>query len=168
VQPVLIDVVHGSTGVAEFVVYEPGVVDGAKHVSLETVDVGALDSGHFVCSVPLRNAGAGLAVITDDPRLDRPSRDGDYMGRLTTQVVPPGEQTRAYFSPGVALDTPEDATLIVKVPYTDAAVRLKLDSRGSCGLRPRSRNAGNIWKVIQVAIRRDGEEEPFVVSAAAV
>jgi hypothetical protein len=27
---------------------------------------------------------------------------------------------------------------------------------------------GNIWKVAQVAIRRDGEAEPFVISAAAV
>jgi len=26
----------------------------------------------------------------------------------------------------------------------------------------------NVWKVIQVAIRRDGEDEPFVISAAAV
>ena len=50
----------------------------------------------------------------------------DYIGRLTTQIVPRGEQTRAYFGPGVPLETPEDATLIVKVPYTDA---VRLDRR---------------------------------------
>jgi hypothetical protein len=27
---------------------------------------------------------------------------------------------------------------------------------------------GREWRVIQVALRRDGEDEPFVVSAAAV
>ena len=123
VQPVLVDVVLGSgpVGATDFVAYEPGVADGSRVIAHEVVEVSALGSGHFVCSVPLRNAGAGLAVITEEPRLDHPSRDVDYIGRLTTQIVPRGEQTRAYFGPGVPLETPEDATLIVKVPYTDAS-----------------------------------------------
>ena len=91
VQPVLVDVVLGSgpVGATDFVAYEPGVADGSRVIAHEVVEVSALGSGHFVCSVPLRNAGAGLAVITEEPRLDHPSRDVDYIGRLTTQIVPP-------------------------------------------------------------------------------
>jgi hypothetical protein len=169
VQPVLVDVVPGSApgGPAEFVPYELGVPDGGKHIAPDSVDVGALENGHFICSIPLRNAGAGLAVITGDPRLDHPSRVV-YIGLLTMQVVPPGEQTRAYFGPGAPLDTPEDATLIVKVPYTDAAGSTDAFESRILWTEAKIKKRGNVWKVIQVAIRREGEAEPFVVSAAAV
>jgi hypothetical protein len=137
VQPLLVDVIHGAEGRSDFVVYEPGVSDGATNVSLESVEVGALANGNFICSVPLRNAGAGLAVITEEPRLSHPSRDVDYIGRLTTQIVPRGERTRAYFGPGTALETPEDATLVVKVAYTDASGSNDASQSGSCGPKPR-------------------------------
>jgi len=164
VRPILIDVAHGSapSGPAEFVPYESGVPDGGKHVSPDAVDVDALENGHFICSVPLRNAGAGLAVITDDPRLTHPARDADFIGRLKKQVVPPREQTRAYFGPGVPLETPEDATLIVKVPYTDASGSNILWTEATLNKRD------DVWRVIQVSIRLDGEDEPLAVSAAAV
>jgi hypothetical protein len=100
-------VVPGSapSGPAEFVPYHLGVGAGGTYVAPDAVDVGALESnGHFICSVPLRNAGAGLAFITAEPLLDHPSRADDYIGAFTTQVGPPGEQTRAYFSPGTPLD----------------------------------------------------------------
>jgi|GEM_PF-2519285 hypothetical protein len=170
VQPVLVDVVLGSgpVGATDFVAYEPGVADGSRVIAHEVVEVSALGSGHFVCSVPLRNAGAGLAVITEEPRLDHPSRDVDYIGRLTTQIVPRGEQTRAYFGPGVPLETPEDATLIVKVPYTDASGSTDASSSRVVWTEGKIAKRDNVWKVIQVAIRRDGEDEPFVISAAAV
>jgi hypothetical protein len=127
-----------------------------------------LENGHFACSVPLRNAGSGLAFITDDPRLTHPSRDVDYIGRFTKQTIPRGEQTRAYFGPGVALDTPEDATLVVKVQYTDASQTADPSQSRILWTEATITKRGNNWRVISVAIRRDGEDEPFVVSAAAV
>jgi hypothetical protein len=82
VQPVLIDVVPGSIPAAtEQIPYEPNHADGTKNITVDAVDVRVMESGHFACSVPLRNAGAGLAFITDDPRLTHPSRDNDYIGR---------------------------------------------------------------------------------------
>jgi hypothetical protein len=139
-------------------------VDVAEH----QVHVGALANGNFACSVPLRNAGAGLAFITDEPRLTHPGRDGDFIGRLTKQAVPPGEQTRAYFGPGISLDTREDATLIVKVPYTDASQSADPGQSRIVWTEAFVSKRGNAWRVIRVAIRRDEEDEPFVVSAAAV
>lgn len=167
-KPVLIDVAPGWDGAAELINYEPAYADGAKNVGVDEVDVREMENGHFACSVPLRNAGAGLAFITDDPRLTHPARDGDVIGRLTKQAVPPGEQTRAYFGPGIPVDTPEDATLIVKVPYTDASQSTDAAQSKVLWTEAFISKRGNEWRVIRVAIRRDGDDEPFVVSAAAI
>jgi hypothetical protein len=170
VQPVLIDVVpeqYRDPG-EDAVPYEPRHADGTKNVGAYRVDVRQMENGNFACSVPLRNAGAGLAFINDDPRLDHPSRDGDYIGRLTKQVVPPGEQTRAYFGPGVPLETPEDATLIVKVPYADASASSQASQSRTVWTEATIQKRGADWRVIRVSIRRDGDDEPFVVSAASI
>jgi hypothetical protein len=93
VRPVLIDVTPGYADEAqEPVPYERA---WARNVARDNVHLDQTEEGNFVFSVPLRNAGAGLAVIKDDPRLKHPARDVDYIGRLTKQVVPPGEATRA-------------------------------------------------------------------------
>jgi hypothetical protein len=170
VQPVLVDVAAGfyHPGESELVPYEPNRSDGYENVAAHLVHVGALANGNFVCSVPLRNAGTGLAFITDDPRLTHPGRDGDFIGRLTKQAVPPGEQTRAYFGPGIPIDTPGNATLIVKVPYTDASQSADPGQSTIVWTEAFVSKRGDGWRVIRVAIRRDGEDEPFVVSAAAV
>jgi hypothetical protein len=168
VQPVLVDVVPGSLPRTELIPYEPASADGSKNVVADAVDVRELENGHFACSVPLCNAGAGLAFITDDPRLAHPSRDVDYIGRLTNQAVPRGEQTRAYFGPGVALETPEDATLVVKVPYTAASQSSDPAQSTVLWTEATIKKRGNDSRVIRVAARRDGEDVPFVVSAAAV
>jgi hypothetical protein len=170
VQPVLVDVVPGppEDRREELIPYEPAFADGAKNVRVDDVDVRELENGHFACSVPLRNAGAGLAFITDDPRLTHPSRDVDYIGRLTKQTIPRGEQTRAYFGPGIPLDIPEDASLIVKVPYADASGSADPSQSRILWTEATIKKRGAEWRVIRVAIRRDGEDDPFVVSAAAV
>jgi hypothetical protein len=171
VQPVLVDVVPGPRGNPpeyERVPYEPAYANGTTSVLFDRVDVTALENGHFVCSVPLRNAGAGLAFITEEPRLTHPSRDVDYPGRVTKQTIPLGEQTRAYFAPGSALDTRNEATLIVKVPYTDASQSADPTQSRVLWTEATVKMLGDEWRVIQVALRRDGEDEPFVVSAAAV
>jgi hypothetical protein len=159
VQPVLVDVVPGPPPDRrdELIPYEPAFADGAKNVRVDDVDVRALENGHFACSVPLRDAGAGLAFITAEPRLSHPGRDGELIGRLTKQIVPRGEQTRAYFGPGVPLDTPEDASLIVKVPYTDASESADPSQSRILWTEATIKKRGNDWRVIRVAIRRDGE-----------
>jgi hypothetical protein len=118
---------------------------------LAEVHVGALDNGHFICSVPFRNAGAGLAFL-GDPRLTHPGRDGDLMGQLTKEVVPPNEQTRAVFGPGIEIGGTEGATLVAKVPYTDASQSRTLWTEVAI------RKLGTAWGVSQVSIRRDGED----------
>lgn len=170
VQPVLVDVVPGPENLREYeaVPYEPAHGDGTKNVGVDVVDVRQMENGNFACSVPLRNAGAGLAFITDDPRLVHPSRDVDYIGKLTKQTVPRGEQTRAYFGPGRALATPENATLIVKVPYSSASHSTDAPDTTILWTEATIQKRGRDWRVIQVAIRRDGEDEPFVKSSAAV
>jgi hypothetical protein len=170
VQPVPVDVVPGPPQDIreELIPHEPASADGAKNVRVDDVDVRELENGHFASAVPLRNAEAGLAFITDDPRLAHPSREVDYIGRLTKQTVPRGEQARAYFGPGVALETPEDGTLIVKVPYTVPSQSTDPAESPVLWTEATIKKRGNAWRVIRVAIRRDGDDEPFVVSAAAV
>lgn len=160
VQPVLIDVEPGSApeGAQHLIYYEPGDADGARNVGLADVHVDVLNNGHFICSVPFRNAGAGLAFLKD-PLLTHPGRAGDLMGQLTKEVVPPGEQTRAVFGPGIEIPGTENATLVAKVPYTDASQSTTLWTEVAL------RKVGNAWRVSQVPIGRDGEDDPFVVSA---
>ena len=150
VQPVLVDLVPGPVNEREYelVPYEPSNPDGNTNVGVNQVDVSALVNGHFVCSVPLRNAGAGLAFITDGPRLAHPSRDVDYPGHVTKQTIPSGEQTRAYFAPGSALDTPNEATLIVKVPYTDASQLTDPTQSRVLWTEARIKMRGREWRVI--------------------
>ena len=112
--------------------------------------------------MPLRNAGAGLAFIKDDPRLKHAGRDGELIGRLTKQIVPPGEQTRAYFGPGIHLDAPPDASLTLRVPYTDAAGEITLWTEAIL----QSKEGG--WRIAQLSLREDGQDEPLVTSAAAI
>ena len=96
------------------------------------------------------------------PRLTHPSNATDLIGRLTTQLVPPGEATRAYFAPAVPLNTPEDASLIVKVIYSDASSADTVWTKATVQQRNRS------WRVVQVQIGAGDKEEPMVTSAAAV
>jgi hypothetical protein len=170
VQPVLVDVVPGSAaaGDQELIAYEPAYADGTKNVALDAVDVRHLENGNFACSVPLRNAGAGLAFITDDPRLTHPARADDFIGKLTKQAVPRGEQTRAYFGPGLPLETYGELTLVVKVPYTAASGSGDASAPRVFWTEATVKKRGDAWRVVQVAIRREGEEEPFVRSGAAV
>jgi len=74
----------------------------------------------------------------------------------------PGEQTRAYFAPGVPLETPERSTLIVNVQYSDASTSSILRTEATIQYRR------GVWRVMQVAIWRDDEHDPLVISAAAV
>jgi hypothetical protein len=50
----------------------------------------------------------------------------------------------------------------VKVPYSDASESRVVWTEATIQKR------GNVWRVVRVAIRRDGDDDPFVVSAAAV
>jgi hypothetical protein len=163
VRPVLIDVAVGSAGGdQELVRYEPGVEDAARVVGRDLVHVDATGAGHFMCSVPLRNSGRGIAIVKDGPRLTHQQHEGDLIGRLTTQVVPPGEATRAYFGPGIALDTPAMATLIARVDYTDASGSTAYWTKAIIQRRE------NSWRVVQVVLGEEGREEPLVTSAAAI
>jgi hypothetical protein len=159
VRPVLIDVPPGSPAGGHLVQYEPGF---SRSLPFEEVHVGESERGNFVCSVAVRNAGLGLAILKDDPRLEHPGRDTDFIGLFTSQLVPPGEVTRAYFGPGIPLHTAEDGALFVKVLYTDASglagfwTKLILEQRS------------HKWRVVMVWIGREGQDEPLVKSAAAV
>jgi hypothetical protein len=160
-RPILIDVprVQEDHSPGPPIPYEHDFVRYPKHYEVE---VDKTSRGNFVCSVPLRNAGPGLAFIKDNPRLAHPGRDVDLIGLVTTQIVPPGDPTRAYFAPGIAIETPDDASFIAKVPYSDTSGSETFWTEATIAMRNQR------WRVVQVAIRRDGEKEPLVRSAAAV
>jgi hypothetical protein len=159
VRPVLIDVEVGSAGAEELIWYERGV---GRRVRRDEIHVAATEEGNFVCSVPLRNAGLGLAFIKDNPRLKHPARDDELIGRLTSQIVPPGERTRAFFAPGIPLEMPAEPSLILRVPYTDASGEVTLWTEAIV------QRKDDAWRVAQLSIKVDGEEEPLVTSAGAV
>jgi hypothetical protein len=167
VRPVLIDIspptqittVGGFWG-QEVVPYEENTE--SRTVNRDAVHVDAIEAGHFICSLSLRNAGRGIAIVMDEPRLTHQQHEGDLIGRLTTQLVPPGEATRAYFGPGIALHTPVGATLIATVRYADAS------GSNAYWTKAIIQQRGGRWRVVQVVLGEEGREEPLVTSAAAI
>jgi hypothetical protein len=158
VRPMLIDVPPGSDE-QELVRYGP---DCQRNVPRDDVHVAETENGLFLCSVPLRNAGGGLAIIKLAPWLTHPSYAGDLSGRLTTQLVPPGETTRALFAPPARLATPEDESLIVQLFYSDASGENTYWTKLIVMQRDRR------WLVAQVQLGFGVAKDPMVTSATAV
>jgi hypothetical protein len=103
-RPVLVDVPSSNQG-ADLLIYNPPVGDGFAAPPSGTrlaagweIEVAQRDDEQVLyVSVPLRNAGPGIAVATSRPVLTWDDTGDSHLGRLSLAVVPPGERTRARF-----------------------------------------------------------------------
>jgi hypothetical protein len=165
IRPVLIDV-PGLVGVRDTIMYpgrEKPIAGDAGFVHVDATDAEVL------VSVPLRNAGAGVAMIRG-LKLTLRTAIGPPSVRITPPNLPPNERGRVSFraTPGDAAFAPLSETIrahrdfSVQVGYADLAGQQYTITRFDLYCY-----AGARWTVRQVHLEEPGSDEPFAGSAPA-
>jgi hypothetical protein len=134
--------------------------DYGKQFGNAEVEVVDLADGTHV-SIPLRNVGPGIAVITSAGL----SPPGSVHAAFTRNIVPSGESVRFLFTVPRAnadarpiLESIDSGTLSVTVGYHDATGRQDLIGRADLHV------GGRGWFIRQISVRRRADEEPFIMS----
>lgn len=135
---------------------------------LADVEADVWDDRELLIEVPLRNAGAGIALV-GAPQLEIEAGPLTWSGVGLHTVVPPGELTRLDFTgtwhdreatlAGAATINADGATFTVSVPYTDVEGRQGTTTRVT--VTRRVNEDDDFWIVDSVEFMRDGETTPF-------
>ncbi len=153
IRPVLVDVPMDAPGSAR-VTHADGL-----ELLVETDSVHVLAKEKYVfCSLPLRNVGPGVAVISG-----LGLREPSWSGNASRMIVPPGEATRFSFS--VPRDRPElsegigsmlGGRFILEARYADAEGGQDTITRAFV-----VRGEDGSYRVRQVALLHPGNEQPI-------
>jgi hypothetical protein len=129
VRPALVAVPAGDFTASrrpDYKVRVPGTATDRPSGDRATIYAQNVDDLVFV-SVPLRNAGVGIAFVLPAPTLIFQGRHTNVGGEITARHVPPGEFTRALFAIPAGGDRPSLDALTtrdgfsVEVEYVDLA-----------------------------------------------
>ena len=164
-RPLLVEVPRG-----QFV--KTGEFNG-QDVDLADIEADVWDERELLIEVPLRNAGAGIALV-GAPHLAIDTGPLTWKGVCLHTVVPSGELTRLDFKgswpdhattqEATAAIGADGATFTVSVPYTDVEGRQGTTTRVTT--RRRVTEERDDWIVESVEFLRAGETTPFVTLTA--
>jgi hypothetical protein len=113
----------------------------------------ASDSSCILVAVPLRNIGAGVALITG---VGLRTASAEHGGQVKNAVVAPQEMTMLYTTVGV--DLSGLSTFSAEVRYTDGADGASLRTRADL------HNVAGRWRVRQIALFHGDDADPFAMS----
>jgi hypothetical protein len=114
---------------------------------------------YLLISVPFRNVGSGVALVTSARISDRDGKMFERAQEVGQTAIPPGESTRVFFS----LRVPENNDIVrsnvqlVTVRYADVSGRQRF--RSVAAVREVYHHDP---QVVRVGVYRDDDEDPFV------